>query len=278
MAGSLDDPWARKQRALEHLRTLQNEHGIKVAPSPLEGHPVHMKMHANGLEYGLHLCESVPTPEPIVSLLISECLFNLRSALDQLVYQLHVRRYRGNVPDDAEKESQFPLLINLKGRADDTRTWREIKRLGAKERAAIKTLQPYRRRNDHWQPTRDRLAVLSDLNNIDKHRRLYVARSLTVPVSKHNSFLPEWGFNQTVFARPLEADTEVERWTFAQVPTHMDVHNQVWSQVTFDDPSLNYRVNVNALLRRLIADVDEILRRFSHLFPDDPEWWQRRMK
>jgi hypothetical protein len=114
---------------------------------------------------------------------------------------------------------RFPIVGQLdRQHPADTANWREIKRLSARHRAAINHLQPHIKRNDHWRETRARLAVLSTLNNIDKHRRLHLARRINAPVPQPELFPSHSGFRQTVFPRALEAGTYVERWTFTEPP------------------------------------------------------------
>src|SRR5438874_1307295 len=106
-AWNLDDPWARNRRAVHHLRVLEDEHGLS---SSLTRHRVRVEVHRGGLEYRFYLVETVPPLADVVPFIISECLFNLRSALDQLVYALHVRHFRGTVPARVAVSSSFPIL------------------------------------------------------------------------------------------------------------------------------------------------------------------------
>lgn len=256
------------------MHLLESEHGFS---SDLKSHAVRVERHGHGRECRLYLVESVPPLHADVPLIISECLFNLRSALDQLVFQLHVRRFKGRVPSDAEKASQFPILDDPRARIADTAKWNEIKRLGVRQRTTIKNLQPYVRRNDRWHQTRARLSALHRLNNIDKHRRLHIARTRNAPVPQHHLFSPESGFRQTVFFGPLEAGAYVERWTFTDPPADVGMNHKVWSQVAVDEPTLGVRYYVYELLWQIIDDVERVLMSFTPYFPNDQPWWQRRV-
>jgi hypothetical protein len=230
----------------------------------LKRHAVRPEMHNDGLEYRFYLIDTVEALDSAASVEISECLFNLRAALDHLVYQLHVRRFRGHPPPDAERDAQFPIVSTR--RTADTLMWKEIRRLSQRQRAAIKHLQPFFGRNDQLKETRARLHALAILNNIDKHRRLHVTNRLAAPVSKADDFPADCGFRQQVFFCPLVAGAYVERWSFTKPPTQMNVHNDIWSQVTIDEPAINLRFYVYELLSWLVGDVDQILRTFSRRF------------
>lgn len=106
-------------------------------------------------------------PPASVSLLISECLHNLRSALDNFVYDLALAYNRGNpLLRDAEDRAMLPIFGSQK----------EFKRRGAYRirdidpgaKAVIEGLQPYERGNP------DYLWELNELSRIDKHRLLHV--------------------------------------------------------------------------------------------------------
>lgn len=56
---------------------------------------------SNGLEFPFHVSEIEPLDQAWL-LLIGDAYHKLRTALDQLVYQLHVRHFRGTVPPSVE--------------------------------------------------------------------------------------------------------------------------------------------------------------------------------
>jgi hypothetical protein len=242
----------------------------------LDSYPVETKVHREGIEYSFHLVEDVPPPDDEIPFLLSECLFNMRSALDQLVYQLHVRRFRGNVPPAAERASMFPILDAAEAArlGRDPAKWNGVKRLGARERTAIKQFQPYLRRNKNLKHQRDLLDLLAKLNNIDKHRRLHVAKGIPRAVSQHERF-PGSGLRQTVFYRPLIAGTEVEHWTFAKPTAEVPMNHQVWVQVVIDEPTLHLRTYINPAFGQMHGAVENVLRRFAALFPQDEPYWRR---
>src|SRR4051812_28970000 len=94
--------------------------------------------------------------------LIGECLFNFRSALDHLAYDLAVAYTRFPLPSEVEENSAFPIF---RTRAP---TIRELdKKIGAVHpdaRKLIEKMQPYGRKD------RAALKYLDLLQNFDKHR------------------------------------------------------------------------------------------------------------
>jgi hypothetical protein len=118
VAGSLEGPIAKLARAESQVRILQAQIHANVG-LPGKAWPVHAEVDRGGLEYRFYLRDP-PTVEPDLGLLAGEILFNLRSALDHLGWELHVRRWRGKVPKrikwpgfkkpiEVEGTTQFPI-------------------------------------------------------------------------------------------------------------------------------------------------------------------------
>lgn len=98
-------------------------------------------------------------------LMAGDCVHNLRSALDHTTWTL-----AGS--DPADNITQFPIFddpdtFQSKGK------WR-VKRLRPSESALVEWLQPYRRSHGAV----DLLALLANLDNIDKHRAIQVVSSV----------------------------------------------------------------------------------------------------
>src|SRR5665213_367238 len=231
MAGSMEGPIARLRRAVEHYRTLKDVfHGGVDA----KRRSVRAERHRDGLEYRFRVGEIEPVP-PVFSVILGEAFFNLRSALDHLVYELHVRHYGGSIPADAAGASAFPIRMRErknKGAPIPTDRWDCIKRLGQRERTSIEWLQPYKGWDSHYPPStqigrlRLALADLDGLNNIDKHRQFHLVQTMAASVYRP-SFLDEFGFQQhPFFGVPLISDAYIDIWTFDSPPPseEMDMH------------------------------------------------------
>lgn len=236
MSGSITGPMAKLGRAREHYEALESELA-GPAGHGFYSYPVTPHLHREGLEYRFHV-GNVPPFEArgeLIALILGDFLFNLRATLDQIIYELHVRHFRGNVPEEIEERTQFPILTkrrrDRKGRLIPSAKWRDIGCLSVRHRTAIEWLQPYNRRNDQFVWAREALEVLSDLNNIDKHRRLHIAQVAVAAVSVPR-FPPSTGFHQEVFWGPLISDAEVYRWTFTDPPADIAKYVNVNREVT----------------------------------------------
>src|SRR5512144_1085938 len=166
MAGSLDGPLAKLKRAEAQLGKLRTE-VERVFPRGKRW-PVRTEADRSGLEYRFYLGD-VPSVKPDWAFSAGEIMFNLRASLDYLVYELHLRRFRGKLPSGIESRTQFPIF-------EREAEFREggIARLSQRDRRALRNLQPYITRHDQWHAVRYWLGRLNALHNVDKHRKLHL--------------------------------------------------------------------------------------------------------
>lgn len=126
-------------------------------------------------------------PSKRIGILIGECLHNLRSALDHLVWQLAIQN--GNRPDD---KSEFPIFLDpgkfskrkKDGDPDPQSGLRKMQNCSAQARTLIEQFQPFNRPAGQFEL--HPLWLLQKLNNVDKHQ--------TIPVF--------WGMAPTGIALP----------------------------------------------------------------------------
>jgi hypothetical protein len=108
-------------------------------------------------------------PEPVPTefrLIIGDCLHNLRSALDNLAYELAVSEHGSSpLPGRHERRSEFPIFGKRKWSVRERRE--KIGCINPRAQAIIQRLQPYRRGDKY---ASDPLWMLNELNNMDKHR------------------------------------------------------------------------------------------------------------
>lgn len=259
MSASLEGPLAKLTRAEQQLRVLKDE--VEAIWPPREPWPVETEPDRNGLEYRFYLGE-LPGVEPCWGLLAGEIMFDLRSTLDHLAYQLHVRRYRGSLPDTVEHIPMFPIF-------DEKPLFRRygkprIRLLSQRDQRAIKWLQPYVARRDQWGFVRPDLSYLDALHNIDKHRRLHVVAashgSVVIP-----PFPKETGFRQQVRFGAVESHSHIETWTFTNPPADIEPHAGASLQVAVEDRGNYY--DLEPLLAQFVDSVATVLARFSDRFP-----------
>jgi hypothetical protein len=134
-----------------------------------------------------------PIPLPLMwSIRVAEIVHNIRSALDHLVWQLVIRRT--GAPPTIDR-SEFPAVETLRG--FERRAGRHLTGVGAKERAIIKSVQPFETggaaRNPLWQ--------LRQLSNWCRHSDvlLVAARVNHAPSSGTVEY-------RVVFAEPVFVD------------------------------------------------------------------------
>jgi hypothetical protein len=114
-------------------------------------------------------------PEPVpaeLRLIIGDCLHNLRSALDNLAYELAVRHHGSSpLPEPFDRRSEFPIFGDRP--MDERERRNKIGCIHPRAQAIIKRLQPHNR-GDMF--ASDPLWKLHQLSNMDKHRVPHVAQ------------------------------------------------------------------------------------------------------
>lgn len=148
----LDGVYAKLDRARHHLDELNTR--LTQTFDLGQARFVPEMETPNRLVYRVH---GVPDHDPTWSVLAGEALFQCRSSLDHLAWQLVLAD--GKQPG---RRTQFPILDAAPSSGIDLDP-----SLSRPMREAIDAVQPY-----HGDANRIRLRSLRDLNNIDKHRLL----------------------------------------------------------------------------------------------------------
>lgn len=170
MTLTFDSATRKLSRAVRHMHDVYTESRIFIENHV---HPVPMQTHDNGFQdvWQIHVAKDPPRD---TALIIGDCLFNLRSALDHFAYELATPR-----AGDPPKGTEFPIFS---GETDFLNEGRggglyKIRGIDLAKQDAIKDIQPYHTRNGHDQKLdaiRETLAILHALNIRDKHRTLHV--------------------------------------------------------------------------------------------------------
>jgi hypothetical protein len=239
-------------RATKHLHAL--EHRIAT----YAGKGSHRLIaDANGKET-VHIGDQ---PPPDVAILVGEIVYQLRSALDHLAFDLVKVNAQGIIlPKGWEKRCEFPLCISNPTKGNPPVPCTPLPRdrfdktlPGISDAAftVIESLQPYRRLG-----VANALRLLADLSNIDKHRHLHVTVA-KVAVYRHYQ-LPDGsildsgrgGFEHGAYVDPPDS-------TIYGV---VEVKTRLLPYVTFDEPAVGDGVatleveNVLEVCLRAIAD------------------------
>jgi hypothetical protein len=133
----------------------------------------------------------LPKPPLQISVIVGECLHNLRSALDYLVWQLVL----ANPPHEPTSRNMFPICSSPELFADQLKRGR-LKGVSLQAQSAIEDLQPF---GDAEHP----LSVLDALNNMDKHRNL----NFTLAVASDLDLF--WTRNGEVVTRTIIGNEDV---------------------------------------------------------------------
>jgi hypothetical protein len=171
--------------------------------------------------------------------LIGDCLFNFRSALDHLAYDLAVAYSGFPLDPDVEFKSEFPIFwrrqITTKELSD---------KLGAVDpdaRNLIVQMQPYGRKD------RAALKYLDSLQNFDKHRTLHLVQATAVSVGWYGNdpFRTEDGIDGEVNLAPFKDGDVIARSNTTPSPkTYNDPVFSFGIAFSSEGPGSGYEVNL----------------------------------
>lgn len=165
----LDGCRLKVNRATEHIGALNALVGAFIDKKPY-GLGFRSDMKADELVLTISIREDPPAE---IGLVIGDVVHNLASCLDHLVCALAVQNGA-----DCDR-TMFPIHTDPAMFASQSP--RRIKGLAAAAQARIEALQPFKTRPAA--PNLSRLAILYDLDRIDKHRVLLVGSSVMMPAS-----------------------------------------------------------------------------------------------
>jgi hypothetical protein len=217
---------------------------------------VRPEVHRGGLEYRFYVVQDyLPTIKPEWGLRAGEIMFDLRSSLDHLMFQLWVHHFGGNVPLDIEEHSQFPLY-------DKPDTFTNSRNHFANLCRDVGVAFPDRDDERRW--FRYWLGKLNTLHNFDKHRQLHV-----IAASQGGAVIPKFdpvcgGPKTEPIWGPVKPDGHVETWTFEKVPPNVQPHSGVMLQITLEYGGQWRELNV--LLPALAKYVRHTLDLFADRF------------
>ena len=224
MAIDLSGPRTKIERAWEHRNALETE----IFPV-LNAERDQIQMRAKlDPDSGYHVfCVSVMPDEFLlrVAVILGDIVHNLRSALDQLAYQLVLNHYGRPPTEKLRRKVQFPIEYERK-RVIRSYTYSKV---SPADRADIEWAQPYYAPNF---PTRFRrvpklhtLATLHRFSNRDKHRMLNPLLVTTPFVTLKGGELDGVPYSAVDFqytrlrTKQLKVGTEVMR---CRLPSYVD--------------------------------------------------------
>jgi hypothetical protein len=271
MCGSLEDPLAKLGRAVTHFHALRALHG----GGDRKRYAVTAERSSTGLEFGFRIGAIEPL-DPSWPLLVGDAYHNLRTALDQLVYQLHVRQFKGSLPAGIERDSQFPVIIERKSSSSSATASRGICRLNQRDKRDIEILQPYLGMGKSYPPKRSRWVLRRTIHDvhlvdiIDKHRHIQPTVCVVQAVGQPQ-LDSSYGFKgEPCFDKELKSGDIVDIWRFDKEPPSDVIdsyeHRGVLTAVAIMVETR--RIEVIPHLGGSIHAIGCVINRFADRFPD----------
>ena len=217
-------------RAKEHLSVLEYRIGAYARASS------HLLIAGPD---GKHTVRIGDQPPADISILVGEVIYQLRSALDHLAFDLVKVNRRGiTLPAGWEKRCEFPLLLNIPTKGNPPVAYKPLPRdywdrslpgISDSAFAIIEGLQPY-----HRLGVTNALRLIADLSNIDKHRHLHVTVT-KVAVNRHYELSDGERFDSTRGGFEDGAQVELPDERIHDV---VNVVIRLLPYVTFDEPAV----------------------------------------
>jgi len=217
-------------------------------------------------------------PDPRWGVRVGEFLHDLRSALDNLVWQLVLvnRKEPGDhnqfpIYTDAEKPPGSARLKQLKGVPGATRMDDMLWGVADNHSATIKELQPYLGFHVHGEQ-RVALTVLAALSNIDKHRFVHPAVGIRqradAPLGEHVAGPPPREIEVTFTMGPIYPGAELFRWRVlgGTSQTKVTMEGEVPHDIAFSHQAMTL-----GRLDWMCERIGQIVERFAIAFPASPD-------
>ena len=240
-------------RAEEHFQSVKNVVSAQLKP---EAYDAIFKVNADFTRYSVILKILKDIPFDQMALIAGDCVHNLRSALDHLIYSMAVHLEHGNIPTNWKKLA-FPIAASSSDFAD---MGFRIKSLPDRVRTAIESVQPYNRPHAELPPL---LGLLHYFDLADKHRVLNVC--FTVIHQGHFTDIqnvPEDQAFQAGIALPgLKDGAEIAALIFDR-PTPNVTYNwagDISIGIRFPPGPLGEFGEISTILSWLIEDVREVI-------------------
>ena len=190
-------------RAKEHLVALETELRAWVGTNPMA---IAKEKDPEGRRHTVFAEVVNPPPLNRWSLISGDCIHNLRSALDSLLYGIAIHETGLNPPAD-ETALQFPITISpAKFKEQKSR----IKSLSPAVQSDILKVQPFNVPHPEHPPV---LELLGLLNNFDKHRTINVMAAIPHNASIEMIHSDNVATSVTVYRTVVEGKTEILSFT-----------------------------------------------------------------
>lgn len=193
-----------------------------------------------------------PIPEKI-GLIVGDCLQNLRSSLDYLIWELVLKA--GNIPG---KKNMFPITLTASAFQDAKRAHR-LQGVNSTAAALIDALQPYH----DGKPSETYLAILDELTNVNKHRRLLLTEFSSFSIQELFVNWDAWVASGSRDISTLAHDTGFGR-TFT--PEQVKMQGDLVEFIAFNEGAVT-GMEVSCAIEAFIGLISNVVDRFEVFFP-----------
>jgi hypothetical protein len=207
-------------------------------------------------------------PREQLALQFGEMLYQLRAALDSLVYEVAIRDSREDPPPDAEN---LEFLVRSSKDAFDKAAWK-IRPLSDQHRLMIESIQPYDNgnRGKGEALVAEAFEMLNDLARKDRHRGIRVIASWISNQNPQIVTLPPGCTVDWIKPEPdglLDDDGKVATFKIGnwRPGLHLEANPNCAIDVTVEDapPPVHDEDTLAARSRLMIACVSEVIRGFE---------------
>jgi|SRR5215831_7262775 len=264
MPANLEGCWAKLDRARQHFDDFNARvSGIFSANEDSEAGTHQYDRQTQQLIISM---PNSPPIDPSLPLIFGDCIHNVRTSLDHLVFQLALMN---NMPASSANKTSFPVSLSRTDFKELTRK-KVAPFIKSQALAEIEKLQPYVTGNAG---SDDLICILSQLDIIDKHRLVLVTIAkfaasgfkLTVPSGEtfDRTFPPRnW--------KTAEAGAEIIRFDLSNAirkPGSMNVEVKTTSQVQIENTGLSCDgMNASVILSDCIVYTTNVIESFGGTF------------
>ena len=266
MAHPLDGCRAKLRRAALHIEALKDAVKNYDTQSPFKVESYHYPGTGDFALVVVANDEFQGIPPDIV-LIAGEVAYQLRSALDHLVWQL-VRANTGNPPTGTK--SQFPIFKTEEGY--DTRAAQMIAGVSASAADRIRGAQPF-----HLGEQADRALtwLVHELNNTDKHRVIPVTASYCcvgyVRMRKKDGSVIDIVPPQAEVRPRLTPNSEIARISDIENMENVEIDVSLGFDISFNKVGGEALEPATHLLIEMTDHVTKLIDSFAVEFPKEPK-------
>jgi len=191
-----------------------------------------------------------------LGLIVGDCLQNLRSSLDYLVWELVLAS-----KNEPTKQNMFPICVTSDSFQAALRGHR-IEGVSSEAAALIDAFQPYH----EGEPNAHSLAILDELANINKHRRVLLTEISSISTGEMISLWKDWVSSGGMIPSKLVHNVNFGKALTAE---QVDMPGNLIPFIAFNEGAVK-GMEVGMCMEAFMNYVSEALACFERFFMPDP--------